>query len=76
MGIGAWVGIGIAILVVVSLIIACLVIYIMSKKCDFVCEHCGHIYKIGFWELLLSPNFMGNVSSKCPKCGECGAHLL
>lgn len=76
MGVGAWVGIGIAIFIVVMLIIAFLTAYIMSKKCEFVCDACGHVYKIGVWELLLSPSFIWKVSSKCPKCGEYGAHLL
>lgn len=74
MSVGAYVGIGIAAFVVFLFAIALLIVFIISKKCTFVCDHCGHTFKAKFTELLISPNMMLNYALTCPKCGEVGAH--
>ncbi len=76
MSVGAYIGIGIGALVAILLIASFLFIFIMSKKSEFVCDSCGHVYKVTFWELLLSPHMMWSIATKCPKCGEIGAHKL
>lgn len=74
MSIGAYVGIGVAAFIVLTLAIVMIVFYVISKKCNFVCDHCGHTFKAKFTELLISPHMFSYVALKCPKCGEIGAH--
>lgn len=62
----AYVGIALAILMVLTFII----FYFIWRKIVVVCENCGHVYKPKFLKFMFSPHMFENIYMKCPACGE------
>lgn len=77
MSVGAYIGIGITVFVVLIVLIDLLTMFIISKKWYFVCDTCGEIYQAKLKELLLCPNVLvSHYALKCHKCGAIGAHKV